>query len=467
MAQNFIECDREQAFLLPPSLRDWLPEDHLAWCVLDAVAELDLAAFYADYRSDGWGGAAHDPAMMVALVLYAYAIGERSSRGIERRCSDNLAFRVITANQVPDHATVARFRVRHQDALAGLFCGILALCARAGLVRVGVIALDGTKIHANASGRANRSYEQIAREILEEADALDAAEDAHWGERRGDELGPELADRRTRRERLAHARRELEAEQAERAPAHSRPQRLREAKRRLEEDWQLERAAHAEHEAWRARRGAERAAQGRAMLGRPPGPSAPPAAPRATVNLTDPDSRPVKTPRGFIQGFNAQAICTPGQVVIAADVRTGSPDAGLLEPMVDLARRQLLEAGVEERPDVVLADAGYWSAPQIRALGAAGQRVLVPPDGHARRAPRPGRRDGPYRAMREQLASAPGTALYRRRQAMIEPIFAQTKVTRRADRFQRRGLVACRAEWKLITATHNLLKLWRASAAAA
>src|SRR3954447_24685099 len=148
MPRNFLACDRAQALLLPPDLRDWLPDDHLAWFVLDVVAALDLAGFYASYRLDGHGRAAHEPAMMLALLVYAYAIGERSARGIERRCRDDVAFRVITANQVPDHATVARFRVRHEDAISALFAGVLELCARAGLVKVGVVAVDGTKIAA-------------------------------------------------------------------------------------------------------------------------------------------------------------------------------------------------------------------------------------------------------------------------------------------------------------------------------
>jgi transposase len=188
MAQNFIACDREQELLLPPSLREWLPEEHLAWFVLDAVAELDLAAFLASYRDDGWGRAAHDPAMMVALFVYAYAIGVRSSRAIERRCQDDVAFRVIAANRAPDHATIARFRVRHEAAIAGLFGEVLALCARSGLVRVGVVAVDGTKIAAAATHHATRSYEQIAQEILDDAARIDAAEDELYGEARGDEL---------------------------------------------------------------------------------------------------------------------------------------------------------------------------------------------------------------------------------------------------------------------------------------
>src|ERR671925_1022706 len=191
MARNFLACDRDQELLLPPSLREWLPEGHLAWFVIDAVAALDLSAFYVAYRDNGQGRAAHDPAMMVALLLYSYAIGERSSRRIERRCVEDVATRVICANQRPDHTTIARFRQRHERALAELFGEVLALCAEAGLVRVGVIAVDGTKVAANAAPQATRDYEQIAREILAEADAVDAEEDERFGEAR-DELPPEL-----------------------------------------------------------------------------------------------------------------------------------------------------------------------------------------------------------------------------------------------------------------------------------
>jgi transposase len=174
--------------LLPPSLRDRLPEGHQAWFVIEAVEALDLTAFYAAYRDDAWGRAAHEPAMMVALLLYGYAVGERSFRGIERRCREDIGFRVITANQAPDHATIGRFRARHEAALSELFGAVLELCAEAGLVRVGVLATDGTKVHANASRHTTRDYEQIAREILAEAAAVDAAEDAQSGEARGDEL---------------------------------------------------------------------------------------------------------------------------------------------------------------------------------------------------------------------------------------------------------------------------------------
>ena len=188
MGQNFLAAGREQVFLLPPDVRDWLPEGHFAWFVLDAVAQMDLGAFYAAYRQDGHGRAAFEPSMVVALLLYAYARGIRSSRAIERACEEDVAFRVLAAHQVPDHTTIARFRQRHQDALAGLFGEVLALCADAGLVDARVVAVDGTKVHANASERATCDYEQLAREVLADADAIDAEEDERFGDRRGDEL---------------------------------------------------------------------------------------------------------------------------------------------------------------------------------------------------------------------------------------------------------------------------------------
>jgi transposase len=300
--QHFLACDREQALLLAPSLRDWLPVEHLAWLVLDAVEQIDLTAFYASYRADGHGRAAHDPAMMVALVLYAYAVGKRSSRGIERRCVEDVAFRVVAANQAPDHTTINRFRARHQDALADVFGEVLGLCARAGAVSVGVIALDATRMRANAADAANRSYEQLAREILEEAAAVDAAEDERYGEARGDELPPELADPTTRRPRLKQARDRLRADW--------------EAKQRELADWQQ---AKADYIARTGRR-----------LGGPTKPRPVPDAPSGRRNLTDPDSRPVKTARGFIQGYSAQAVATPEQIIVAADVTIAANDRALL-----------------------------------------------------------------------------------------------------------------------------------------
>src|SRR3954453_20898322 len=174
MAQSFLGCDRDQVFLLTPSVDDWLPVDHFARFVISAIEEMDLAAFYADYRADGHGRPAHDPAMMVALLVYAYARGQRSSRVIERGCVEDIAFRVIAANRAPDHCTIARFCQRHETALAGLFGEVLTLCAQAGLAGVEVLAVDGTKVHANASERATRDYRQLADEILRQAGEVDA-----------------------------------------------------------------------------------------------------------------------------------------------------------------------------------------------------------------------------------------------------------------------------------------------------
>jgi transposase len=457
MPQNFLACDREQELLLPPSLREWLSDDHFAWFVIDAVGALDLAAFLAAYRRDGWGRAAHDPAMMVALIVYAYAIGERSSRRIERRCREDVAFRVITANQAPDHATIARFRVRHERALSELFGQVLRLCADAGMVRVGVVAVDGTKVHANASERATRDYEQIAREILEEAAEVDAAEDEQFGERRGDELPPALSTREGRQRWLRDARRRLDQQRAEEARPipRSRAKRLLEARRRLEEELDVERRANADYEAYRAR---GRMKDGR-RFGGPPKPYQPPELPAGKINLTDLDSRNVKTLRGWVQGYNAQAVCTEDQIVIAAEVTISSADFGQLEPMVIATETELTTAGVTHAPEVVLADAGYWHTEQIERLSGRGLAVLVPPDAGKRKGARPGWDGGLYAFMRRVLATDRGGGFYRRRNGMIEPVFANTKFNRRIDRFQRRGRAAARAEWRLILATHNLLKL--------
>jgi transposase len=465
MAQNFVVCDREQELLLPPSLREWLPEGHLAWFVIDAVAAFDLSGFYAVYRVDGHGRPAHDPAMMVALLLYGYAIGERSSRRLERRCVEDVATRVICANQAPDHTTIARFRQRHERALAELFGEVLALCADAGLVRVGVIAVDGTKVAANAAPQATRDYEQIAREILAEADAVDAEEDEQFGDARGDELPPELATAQGRRGWLREAKRRLDEKRAEEARPipRDRPDRLREAKRRLEEEHRTECHANAAYEAYRAR---GRMKDGR-RFGRPPDPFEPPPVPTGKINLSDLDSRNVKTSRGWVQGYNAQAVATEDQVVIAAEVTVASPDFGHLEPMIRAARDELRRIGVEQPPAVVLADAGYWHQAQMERLLGDGRTVLIPPDAKKRASARPGWNGGLYAFMRRVLDTDAGGELYAKRQTMIEPIFADTKFNRRIDRFLRRGRSAARSEWRLTNAAHNLLKLWRHTTAPA
>ncbi len=427
---------------------------------------MDLSAFYGAYRRDGWGRPAYDPAMMVALLLYSYARAERSSRGIERRCAEDVAYRVISANRVPDHSTLARFRRDHEDALAALFGEVLVLCAKAGLVNVGLIAVDGTKVHANASDRANLTYEQIAREILAEAEETDRAEDERFGEARGDELPPEFQVSGDRRKRLQEARRLLDAERAER-PSEVPPARvgrLKAAEARLREDWELERRVNADYERWRAQ---GISADGRRFGGRDPDPHPVSDMPAGIANVTDPESRKVKTPRGYMQGYNAQAVTTREQIVIAAEVNVDSSDAGHLRPMITAACGELQAAGITQHPDAVVADAGYWKKSDIEHVVNQGIQTLVCPEALKRATPRPGRDGGLYAFMRRALESDAGHALYKQRQAMIEPVFAHIKHNRQADHFQRRGRSACRSEWRLITATHNLLKLWRHQTAAA
>lgn len=457
MPQNFIACDREQELLLPSNLREWLPPEHLAWFVLSTTDELDLSAFYGGYRHDGHGRAAHEPSMMVSLLLYAYCRGQRSSREIERECTDNVAYRVIAANQRPDHTTIARFRQRNEEALAVLFGDVLALCAQAGLVNVGVIAIDGTKVHANASHHANRDYDQLAREILEEAAETDRLEDEQFGEARGDELPPELRTDQGRRGWVREAKRRLDEKRAEEAKpvACSRPERVRESKRRLEEELFVECKAHEAYEAYRAR-GVMK--DGR-RFGRPPNPYERPETPTGKVNVTDPDSRNLKTPRGYMQSYNAQAAVNERQIVVAAEITTDSPDFGHFGPMVGAMQRELQAAGVRDTPEVVVADAGYWHQAQMESIVSQGTQVLIAPDADKRKGPRPGWEHGPYAFMRRVLETELGQAIYRKRQETVEPVFGHTKFNRRIDRFQRRGRSACRSEWRLITATHNLLKL--------
>jgi transposase len=411
MAQRFVACDREQSFLMPPDVREWLPENHLAWFVISAVEEMNLDAFYAAHRVDGRSRPPYDPAMMIALLLYAYARGIRSSRVIERACEEDVAFRVLAAQQRPDHATLARFVERHQEALAGLFGEVLTLCARSGLAKVGVIAVDGTKLQANASRNENLDYEQLAREIVEAARAVDAAEDELYGEARGDELPPEFATAQGRRGWLREAKQRLEAERAANPQPvpRSRPKRVKEAKRRLEEELFSEVRANRAYEAYRAR---GRMKDGR-RFGRPPDPYQPPVAPEGRINLTDPDSRVVKGLRGFLQGYNAQAVTNEHQVVLAAEIETVGGDFGHLEPMLDATQRELAGAGIDELPDVVLADACYWHGEQMQRIIDRGIQVLIPPDTSRRRTTRrnlgrrPLRRDAPSAGQRPRRRALP------------------------------------------------------------
>jgi transposase len=500
MSQNFLPVDREQVLLMPPSLADWLAPDHLAWFVLEAVEEMDLEPFYASYRADGHGRAAHDPKMMVALLLYEYARGERSSRRIERACVEDVACRVIAANRMPDHATIARFRQRHEAALAGLFVDVLRICAQAGLVKVGMIAIDGSKLSANASQESSYDYERIAGEILAEAARVDEEEDELYGDARGDELPEHLRTAEGRRAALREAKRKLrereqlsgedgEAPQVEleldpaaivagqngregwlregrrqlerqreregKPVPSSRAARLLEAERRMQENHLATRLANEAYEAYRAR---GRMKDGR-RFGGPPKPYVPPEVPEGKINVTDLDSGSMKTLRGHMQGYNAQMVTNEHQIVIAAEVTNVAPDFGTLEPMVDAALRELEAAGIEEKPKLVLADAGYWHQRQMENVVSRGMQVLIPPDASKRKGARPGWEGGFYAHMRRVLATDYGGGLYKRRQVMIEPVYANTKFNRGILRFMRRGKPAVRSEWRLITATGNLLKL--------
>ena len=507
MPQNFIESRREQGFLLPPDVRDWLPADHLAWFVIDAVGAMDLAGFYAAYRADGHGRAAYEPSMMVTLVLYANATKQRSSRAIENHCRQDVAYRVITGNVVPDHATIARFVVRHESALAGLFGEVLRLCDQAGLVAPGLVAIDGTHLAGNASREANREFEQIAREILAEHKATDEAEDQRFGEARGDELPEQLRTPEGRREFfrqakhkrqrqetdtqepqsdaeaeadgefefdaerivarvqgregwLRDAKRQLEQRrwQEPDAISRSRSARLVLAARRLQADLDAERCGNEAYEAYRA--------QGRMKDGRRfgglPKPYTPAEVPDGKVNVTDPDSKHIKANDTYVQGYNAQAVVDERQIVLAAEITNSSVDWSQLDPMITATIGELERAGVSDRPETALADTQYWNEEHMdEVIANKHVQVLIPPDSGARDTPRPGWTGGRYTWMRYVLASELGEQLYRKRKQMIEPVFGHTKHNRGITRFHRRGRTAVRTEWRLLMATHNLTKLQR------
>ena len=351
MAVNVRCGDLDQLLLMPPSVRDWLPEDHLAFFVIDVVAELDLALFYKAYRDDGRGGATYDPAMMLAVLIYAYCTGERSCRRVERRLVEDVAYRVLAVNQRPDHATLARFRRRHQDAIAGLFGQVLALCVKAGLVDAGLVAIDGTKVAADASFFANRDrgdLQKIAQEILDEAEQADAAEDELFGDRRGDELPAEWAGGRDRRARIREALGELDRQKAR--------------------DYQTRMAERAAHQA----------SSGRKLTGPEPKPDSVRRAKPRRANTTDPHSRIIaQASKGVVQGYNAQAAATLEQIVVAAEVGATTNDQAHFLPMATAVRENLTDAGHAGTIGAFLADAGYWTA--ANATTDVGAQVLIRP----------------------------------------------------------------------------------------
>lgn len=455
MPQNFIRADVDQGFLLPPDVRDWLPEDELAWTIRDAVESFDLSVFRSSYRANGQGGAAFDPALMVAVLLYAHAVGVRSSRAIERSCVRDVAFRVLAGNQVPDHATIARFVLRHRAALESLFAQVLRLCSQAGMVRLGVISVDGTKIAANASWSRNQTaaalahrvaeeqarYDRLAAELLDEHTATDAAEDAEHGPDRGDEPPPGL---RRRAERLA---------------------RFKEAKQRLDDE---QAAAVAEQERrkaeWQRRKdaGTRRGAQpGEHPPGRHPDKDKPPRA-----NTTDPDSRTMRGGRGLVQGYNAQAAVTADQVIVGRLLTQQATDVHQLFPVLDDATEQLNRAGIENAGDTAAADAGYANEQTFAEAEQRGLHLLAPMISDERRAA--GEDPAGTLPMTSRPATARAQAKLRTRQGRdeyalrgrtVEPVFGQIKDRQGLRQFLRRGLENAKTEWSMACTAHNLRKI--------
>lgn len=512
MASSYLPVDRDQLFLLPPSMRDWLPEGHLAWFVVDVVERLDTSVLHARHPNEGVGRRAYDPDMLLGLLIYAYCSGVRSSRQIERLCEVDVAFRVLAGGHVPDHTTIARFRQDHEGVAVQLFCDVLVLCAEAGLARVGVVAVDGTKIAADASLKANRSRVQIEDEVramFADAGARDVEEDRLFGGDRGDELPVELRDRGRRGVRLDAAlralndqRRAREAEQdaarAARREAwdkrrgdtdnddHRRGGRppgelvlelaqeaLADEQRRAEQRRQqrAEREAQAAAKGHKVRgpkpivehRGLRRARQ-RVQRARAAQAATNTADAHERINTTDPDSRIMKDPRGWVQGYNAQAAVNQDGIVVAAQVTPDGNDVEQCQPMMAATQINLGAAGITEPVGTMLFDAGYFSEDNLTADGP--DRLIATAKAWKLRRSDP--TDGPppddatpIEAMRHRLRTADGSTLYAKRQHTVEPVFGDIKHLRGFRRFTRRGLRAVDAEWKLQMAAHNILKMFR------
>jgi len=449
MAFNYTHCGRDQLYLLPPSMKDWLPPDHLAWFLLDAVEQMDLSAFHAAYRADGKGGKSHHPELMLAVLLYGYCQGERSSRKLERFCQESVPYRILAANTKPDHCSFARFRNRHAKAMKVLFVEILRLCASAGLVKVGKVNLDGTKMKANASLSANRTEASLGKEIqrmLAEAEAKDTEEDTAYGkDRRGDELP---ADLRSREDRL---------------------RRLREAKDRL----QRERLAAEDAQREKIQRREKTQAQtGKKPRGKPPASvqDVRTKQEKRKANATAPETRILKTRSGYVQGVNAQAACTDEQIILAADVVNQENDQGLYHPMMEQAQENataVLE-GEDAKIRVGRADAGYCNEADLERECEYETLMATTKDWKQRKAAReasPPRGRIPQhlsatQRMERKLRTKHGREDYKKRSQTIEPTFGQIKSGRRIDSFYGRQLASVQGEWNLICGTHNLLKLF-------
>jgi transposase len=503
--KSFRAWNPEQTLLLPPSPVDWLPQGHLAFFLLDLASELDLEEIYAVYRQkDPRGEKAYDPRMMVVLLLYAYCVGMPSSRKIEKACWEDAAFRVLTGNQQPDHSRISDFRRRHLGALAGLFVQVLRLCQKAGLVSLGHVALDGTKVKANASKHKAMSHERMLksekqleaemRALLRKAELIDAQEDSQIGrDKRGEELPEELKRRSSRLEWIRKAKAELEAE----AAAAKAAQRQQEAAAAEQETAEAEASGdeQASKRAARRGRGARRRADDANNLAiekaeaaglEPPDitaagvcdPLAIPSRqlptdaggnpkPQVQRNFSDPDSHILKGADGWIQGYNAQAaVDGDHQVIVAIGVSNQASDAVHLLPMLER-----IHANTGQLPAALTADAGYCSTANLEVCEQRGIDAYVSTSRqqHGKR-PRPSRGRPPKDLdargrMDRKLRSKAGQAIYALRKTVVEPVFGQIKGSRGLNRFRLRGLEQVNGEWALIATTHNLLKLFRATLA--
>jgi len=426
MAKTYRPYVPEQDLLLPPSLRDWLPEDHLVYFVSDVVDALDLSAITAVYEEEERGYPPYHPVMLTKVLVYAYCVGVFSSRRIQRRLAEDVGFRVLAAGNEPDFRTIADFRKTHLQALTGFFEQVLQLARAMGAPRLGRVALDGTKIKANASKHKAMSYKRMGekqrqlrtevKELLAQAEAADAAEDAQYGAgQRGDDLPAELQRR------------------------ESRLQRIREAKKVLK----------------------ERAKDEAVAAGQPSESTKPD--PKAQYNFTDPESRIMKGPDGFVQAYNAQVAVDDLQFIVGQAVTQQANDKKQLVPMIATITQQ---SG--KTPAVILADAGYCSDENLAAIAATpiDAYISTRKQSHGER-PGPCPR-GPLPAtatrtdrMTRKLQTQTGAAVYAARKAIVEPVFGQIKQARGFRQFLLRGLVKVQGEWSLVCTTHNILKMYR------
>lgn len=450
-----------QILLLPPSLDEWLPKDHVVYFLSDVVDQLDLSEIEQSYEKELRGQPPYHPAMMVKVLLYAYCVGMYSSRKIERALQENVAFRVLAANNQPDFRTISDFRKRHLKALSNLFQQVLQICREAGLIKLGHVALDGTKIKANASRHKAMSYQRMQeeerrlkaeiQELLRRAEKADADEDRQYGaDRRGDELPEELRHRETRlaKNRAAKAALEAEARRSAGVEELSNPDAKSES-------------TEPDHDSDPDPAGSGGGRRRKRTKGIPE--------PKAQRNFTDPDSRIMKgSEKQFIQGYNAQiAVDSDTQIIVAADVTNQAADAPHLIPPVSQ-----VAANTGQKPDEVSADAGYFSEGNVNWLLAKKINPYIPPDKlpHRERRQRKPPRGPRPRTLREQmrrkLQMKRHFKRYQKREQSVEPVFGQIKAVRGFRQFHLRGLEKVRGEWLLVCTAHNLLKLYAARKAA-